>query len=119
MEITVSAVVDGTPLTYKFDNLAINDFYALKLVFAVFENMYSKAYSAASNAMGNLITEILTSSSPQPHHFKQIEDLSTASKGLEAYLKYHQEISAALQSAKAIPLAKFLNVKFLAPSAIN
>lgn len=119
-DITVSVEVDGQMLPpYTFSNLNQKDYLALKLVFAAFENMYSQAYKAASNAMGNLITEILTSYQPQEHHFKQIDDLVSASGGLDSYLKYHQKTSVDLQNVGAFPLAKFLNVKFLPSTEIE
>ncbi|MEI6628184.1 MAG: hypothetical protein WCN27_02085, partial [Alphaproteobacteria bacterium] len=71
------------------------------------------------NCSGNLIEDILKSLQPQDHHFDQIGDLVRASNGLEGYLKYHRELSAKLGGWSVLPLAEFLNVRFLPPEAIE
>ena len=112
-DIEIGAIVDGVPFSHPFKNLKKQDYVALKLLLAAFENMYSRAYAAASQSMGNLISDILASLEPQPYHEMQIDDLSTSITGLKGHVQYHRETGTFLTDCRALPLLKFLNITFL------
>ena len=90
-----------------------HEFNRIKILLSIFNNMYSKSFNAASGAMGDLVSDILSSAQPQDYHFKQIAQLTTTTSTLDKYLKYHQKQSTDLAKFKALPLKNFLNIKFL------
>ena len=89
--------------------------------FAKAEFLFSagRAYNAASGAMSDLITDILSSAQPLDHHFKQIAQLASTSSRLEGYLKYHGDLNKKLTGWNALPLGNFLNIRFLSPAAVE
>ncbi|MEI7494028.1 MAG: hypothetical protein WCJ92_05470 [Alphaproteobacteria bacterium] len=88
--------------------------------FAKAEFLFSagRAYNAASGAMSDLITDILSSAQPLDHHFKQIAQLASTSSRLEGYLKYHGDLNKKLTDSHALPLRNFLNIRFLSPADV-
>ena len=89
--------------------------------FAKAEFLFSagRAYNAASGAMSDLITDILSSAQPLDHHFKQIAQLASTSSRLEGYLKYHGDLNKKLTDSHALPLRNFLNIRFLSPADVE
>jgi hypothetical protein len=88
--------------------------------FAKAEFLFSagRAYNAASGAMSDLITDILSSAQPLDHHFKQIAQLASTSSRLKGYLKYHGDLNKKLTDSHALPLRNFLNIRFLSPADV-
>ena len=80
---------------------------------------FSQTFTKASVAMGNLMTDILSSTRPQPYHFIQIDHLASVSSSLKQYLDYHRSMYQKLTSSGALPIDHFLNLSFFPPSQID
>ncbi len=111
--------INGKPIHMQIPNMDQAEYNRLKIIIAMVQKMHSKAYNAASGAMGDLITDILSSAQPQDYHFKQIAHLAFTSSKLDEYLKYHGEQSKNLSDWQALPLKDFLRIRFLKSEAVE
>ena len=117
--VDVSVTINGTARSLNVTNLPQAEYNRLKLFLAMFAKMHSAAFNAASGAMSDLITDILSSAQPQDYHFSQIAQLASTSSRLEGYLKYHGDLDKKLTDWNALPLGNFLNIRFLSPADVE
>ena len=75
--VDVSATINGTERSLNVTNLPQAEYNRLKLFLGIFAKMHSAAFNAASGAMSDLITDILSSAQPQDYHFSQIAQLAS------------------------------------------
>ncbi len=111
--------INNEPVKMTIPTMDPAEYNRLKIILAMVQKMHSKAYNAASGAMGDLVTDILSSAQPQDYHFKQIAHLASTSSKLDGYLKYHGEQSKNLNDWHALPLKDFLRIKFLPPIEVE
>ena len=117
--VDVSVTINGTLHNLNVTGLNQGEYNRLKLFLAMFAKMHSAAFNAASGAMSDLITDILSSAQPQDYHFSQIAQLASTSSRLEGYLKYHGDLNKKLTGWNALPLSNFLKIRFLSPAAVE
>jgi hypothetical protein len=117
--VDVSVTINGTPHNLNVSGLNQGEYNRLKLFLAMFAKMHSAAFNAASGAMSDLITDILSSAQPQDYHFSQIAQLASTSSRLEGYLKYHGDLNKKLTDWNALPLGNFLKIRFLSPADVE
>jgi hypothetical protein len=117
--VDVFVTINGTPHNLNVTGLHQGEYNRLKLFLAMFAKMHSAAFNAASGAMSDLITDILSSAQPQDYHFSQIAQLASTSSRLEGYLKYHGDLNKKLTDSHALPLSNFLKIRFLSPADVE
>ncbi|MCX7352847.1 MAG: hypothetical protein NTW22_06255, partial [Proteobacteria bacterium] len=117
--VKVSVTINGEPRNLNVSGLNQGEYNRLKLFLAMFAKMHSAAFNAASGAMSDLITDILSSAQPQDYHFSQIAQLASTSSRLEGYLKYHGDLNKKLTGWNALPLGNFLKIRFLSSADVE
>ena len=117
--VNVDVSVNGKPMPLNVSGLSMPEYSRLKLFLGIFAKMNSATFNAASGAMSDLITDILSSAQPQEYHFVQATQLASVSGRLDKYLKYHQNLAEKFTKWQALPLDNFLKISFADATTVN
>jgi hypothetical protein len=117
--VAVHINLNGQDVTYQVDGMDSEEYDRLKIFLALSARMHSKTFNAASSAVGDLLTDILSSSAPQAYHLKQTAQLAATTSRLDEFLNYHIALQQKLTGLDALPLSNFLAIRFLSGDAVE
>ncbi|MCX7353173.1 MAG: cell envelope integrity protein TolA [Proteobacteria bacterium] len=117
--VAVHINLNGQDVTYQVDGMDSEEYDRLKIFLALSARMHSKTFNAASSAVGDLLTDILSSSAPQAYHLKQTAQLAATTSRLDEFLNYHIALQQKLTGLAALPLSNFLAIRFLSTDAVE
>ena len=117
--VAVHINLNGQDVTYQVDGMDSEEYDRLKIFLALSARMHSKTFNAASSAVGDLLTDILSSSAPQAYHLKQTAQLAATTSRLDEFLNYHIALQQKLTGLAALPLSNFLAIHFFSAENVE